>query len=210
MHTPALYSSFLRALISAKVDPPNATQADETMDSPKGEPPESTETVGNITGDMGAQHGYGSYLNGPGSDFGLGEFQLDGEMGPVADMSTFPPTMVANHHEDSMGMLSMDSILSSGFWDSVLMPGVHSRESWPEYYAHRYSGYSNSMEGLSGGFVYGAGGSGLITPHFGQSPAQSGATTPSRAHTVNDLTQHTINNAFEYPSKEGILIKSDV
>jgi hypothetical protein len=65
--------------------------------------------------------------------------------------------------------------------------------------------------------VYGAGGSGLITPHYGQSPAQSGSNTPSRhglnelsQHAMNELNQHTLNTAFDYPSKEGILIKSDV
>lgn len=40
------------------------------------------------------------------------------------------------------------------------------------------TGYSNSLEGLSGGFVYGAGGSGLITPRLG-SPQPSGMTTPT-------------------------------
>jgi hypothetical protein len=162
-HTPALYSSFLRALISAKTDPP--PQVDEAMGSPSGEPPESSNA--SASGDIGGgQHGlhqqqqhlqhananqipnqnqppassssstsssshhlgnpFGNvYLNGLGSDLGLGEFQLDGEMGPVADMSTFPPTMMSSNHEDvNMGMLSMDNILSSGFWDSVLMPGA--------------------------------------------------------------------------------------
>jgi len=37
------------------------------------------------------------------------------------------------------------------------------------------------MEGLSGGFVYGAGGSGLITPGLLHSPMHSGSNTPSRA-----------------------------
>lgn len=35
------------------------------------------------------------------------------------------------------------------------------------------------MEGLSGGFVYGPGGSGLITPRLGMSPLPSGASTPA-------------------------------
>ena len=51
-------------------------------------------------------------------------FQSNSEMGPVADMSTFPPTMApTSAQDDSSGMLSMDSILSTGFWDSVLVPG---------------------------------------------------------------------------------------
>lgn len=52
----------------------------------------------------------------------LMEFQFDGEMGPVADISTFPPTM-APHSDDHMGMLSIDTILSTSFWDNVLVPG---------------------------------------------------------------------------------------
>ena len=40
-------------------------------------------------------------------------------------------------------------------------------------------GYSNSLEGLSGGFVYGAGGSGLITPRIA-TPQLSGHNTPTR------------------------------
>jgi hypothetical protein len=37
------------------------------------------------------------------------------------------------------------------------------------------------MEGLSGGFVYGIGGSGLITPGLGMSPVPSGANSPALA-----------------------------
>lgn len=36
------------------------------------------------------------------------------------------------------------------------------------------------MDGLAGGFVFGANGSGLITPRVGMSPFQSGTNTPSR------------------------------
>lgn len=53
----------------------------------------------------------------------LAEFNFDSEMGPVADMSTFPPTMAPQQAED-MSMLSMDSILSTSFWDNVLVPGM--------------------------------------------------------------------------------------
>jgi hypothetical protein len=53
----------------------------------------------------------------------LDEYQFESEMGPVADMSTFPPTMAPNPSENNMGSLTMDNILSSGFWDSVLVPG---------------------------------------------------------------------------------------
>jgi len=49
--------------------------------------------------------------------------------------------------------------------------------------------------------VFGAGGSGLITPRFGMSPMQSGANTPGRMsygqHSNSMLTQHSINAAFK-------------
>jgi len=63
-----------------------------------------------------------AHLNYPGEpSFLPSEFQFESEMGPVADMSTFPPTMAP---EISMGSLTMDNILSSAFWDSVLVPGT--------------------------------------------------------------------------------------
>ncbi|KAG6852809.1 hypothetical protein C0991_009006 [Blastosporella zonata] len=58
----------------------------------------------------------------------------------------------------------------------------------------------NSMDGLSGGFLFGAGGSGLITPRFGMSPVQSGANTPARTP-AHALTQHSINAAFGQAAK---------
>jgi hypothetical protein len=62
---------------------------------------------------------------------------------------------------------------------------------------HFFSGYSNTTEGLSGGFVFGAGGSGLITPRWGQSPVTSGANSPShRGQVSTELTQQNINAAF--------------
>lgn len=59
----------------------------------------------------------------------LNEFQFEGEMGPVMDMSTFPPLMAPHPTDDpnehGTSGLAMDSILSSNFWDSVLVPGAH-------------------------------------------------------------------------------------
>ncbi|KAJ7811377.1 hypothetical protein B0H14DRAFT_3090616 [Mycena olivaceomarginata] len=110
LHTPALYSKFLRALISQRLETP----------APESKP-----------------------------------------MGPVADMSTFPPTMAPIPAEDSLGSLTMDNILSNGFWDSMLVPGY------------------NTMEGLQRRFSSSApGGAGLITPRIGQSPMHSGTTQP--------------------------------
>ena len=53
------------------------------------------------------------------------------------------------------------------------------------------------MEGISGGFVYGAGGSGLITPRLGVSPLPSGFNTPSHSKLHADLTQQKIDVAFD-------------
>jgi hypothetical protein len=53
------------------------------------------------------------------------------------------------------------------------------------------------MDGLSGGFVFGAGGSGLITPRLGLSPVASGSNTPSRGLRSSELTQMSINAAFD-------------
>jgi hypothetical protein len=59
------------------------------------------------------------------------------------------------------------------------------------------AGYSNALEGLSGGFVYGAGGSGLITPRLG-TPLQSGTNTPTGAAArQHALSEANIVAAFE-------------
>lgn len=84
---------------------------------------------GNVTqGDIQTPSSYGQQQQGYGQDpsFLLNEFQFDSEMGPVADISTFPPTMAPYPPEDSMGTLAVDNILSSGFWDSMLVPGKSS------------------------------------------------------------------------------------
>ena len=59
------------------------------------------------------------------------------------------------------------------------------------------------MDGLSGGFVFGANGSGLITPRFGGSPIESGANTPGRMGAGGALTQMSINAAFDNSRQEG-------
>ena len=64
--------------------------------------------------------GHGNPLSGD----ALENFAYTGEMGPVADISTFPPTMAPTPAGMDMNMLSMDSILTSEFWDSVLVPGA--------------------------------------------------------------------------------------
>ncbi|THH20910.1 hypothetical protein EW146_g561 [Bondarzewia mesenterica] len=177
LHTPALYSVFLRALLLAKTDPPPENSGDADLQV-NGHGPILTGGDANVSNGLTTPqdpHQQPSFL--------LSEFQFASEMGPVADLSTFPPTMAAcRTADDSMGMLSMDNILSGGFWDNVLVPG-----------------YSNPMEGLSGGFVYGAGGSGFITPHFGGTPAVSGANSPARGVTAEATTHQHISAAFPTP-----------
>ena len=171
MHTPALYSVFLRALVAAKTEPPSNNDGQHALINDASTSPNDDQS-------MQSAHN-NSHHNGPSRIDPLSEFQFDSEMGPVADISTFPPTMApTNHPEDQLGMLTMDSILSSNFWDSVLVPGTsrlishNSLILLPAWLI----GYSYTMEGISGGFVYGAGGSRLITPRMGISPLPSGLT----------------------------------
>jgi len=124
LHTPALYSGFLRALISARVDHPSSSQNGDASPPPQNEPDDNCHHVAPTSPtDHTLQNTFSGYMSGQGGDTILNEFHFDGEMGPVADMSTFPPTMASGQPDDNTGMLSMDSILSNGFWDSVLMPG---------------------------------------------------------------------------------------
>jgi hypothetical protein len=132
--------------------------------------------------------------------FMLNEFQFESEMGPVADISTFPPTMAPNPAQNSMGSLTMDNILSSGFWDSVLVPGKD-RSVTVAYFLLTFTGYNN-MDGLSGGFVFGIGGSGLITPRIGGTPDHSGSNTPARLQNTGALSQMNISTAFDGQIKD--------
>ncbi|KAI9510279.1 fungal-specific transcription factor domain-containing protein [Russula earlei] len=160
-HAPSLYSTFLRALLAAKTEPPSEAASD----------------FGDNDGVMNGDPDQRPIVNTEPYHL-LSEFQFASEMGPVADMSTFPPTM-ATAQQDDLGLLSMDSILSGGFWDNVLVPG-----------------YSNPMEGLSGGFVYGAGGSGFIAPYYGETPTISPMNSPRRTVTVEDQAPHALGGPF--------------
>ncbi|RPD66529.1 hypothetical protein L226DRAFT_454613 [Lentinus tigrinus ALCF2SS1-7] len=167
LHTPALYSCFLRALISARVDGSAIQDGQQVqVDGETALQPESATASSNGTHAPPHINGH-AHNHGALSAETLDAFAYTGEMGPVADISTFPPTM-APSSVDHMNVLSMDSILSSEFWDSVLVPGS-----------------SNSMESLSGGFVYGAGGSGFITPRLWMSPLPSGSSSPVRTSLAN-------------------------
>jgi hypothetical protein len=50
------------------------------------------------------------------------------------------------------------------------------------------------MEGMSGGFVYGAGGSGFIAPQFSDVPTMSGMDSPRRAVAPED---HGLGGPFQ-------------
>ncbi|EKM82370.1 hypothetical protein AGABI1DRAFT_52492 [Agaricus bisporus var. burnettii JB137-S8] len=216
-HTPALYATFLKALISAKLEPQLCQQPVDHSSNMLGSPDPGTVTLNNNNNNNNnnanptTTTGGGGYYHDPSSYF-LNEFQFEGEMGPVQDITTFPPTMVPQTGLDDA--LMMENILSSGFWDSMLPPGY------------------NSMDGISGGFVYGAGGSGMITPRFGISPINSGMNTPGRSgggqlqqqhqqqqhqhqqsqhqqqQQNQQVTQSTINAAFDQHGRR--LVKSDV
>ncbi|KAF5357842.1 hypothetical protein D9756_001246 [Leucocoprinus leucothites] len=194
--TPALYAAFLRVLISAKLEPQQGSQTDEpkqdegdsTTDiraaSTSGiyEFPSTNTASPPVLNSAQASDSNSVSPNAADGTMGIGSpsaatitsattttnanvntinpnsqlQQAPSEVGPVADMSTFPPTMAAppNPTDDGpmMGGLTMENILSLGFWDNMLVPGY------------------NSMDGLSGGFVFGAGGSGINAAfnHHGQ------------------------------------------
>jgi hypothetical protein len=116
-HTPALYSAFIRALINAK----NEHNRDEATNGENSFDAQSTayQEARQPDGYNGQQP---NVL--PTDNPLLSGFQFESEMGPVADMSTFPPTMAPTPSEDTIGSLTVDNILSSGFWDSVLVPGT--------------------------------------------------------------------------------------
>lgn len=162
-------------------------------------------------GDMRPPPSYTQQLNyAADPSYLLNDYQFESEMGPVADMSTFPPTMAPNPSENSMGSLTMDNILSSGFWDNVLVPGKNSikkRFRAVVNFLLTFAGYNN-MDSLSGGFVFGLGGSGLITPRIGGSPDPSRSNSPARPQNTGTLTQLSINTAFDGQMKDGIKLDS--
>ena len=205
LHTPRLYSTFLKAVIASKT---GATVNGEKEGFESGEPTEpptspsihtspstsiqsphlqqqsqvgtQLEMMSPAAGDLAPPIPVPPPSSGifPHYDF---YFQNDGEMGTAVDISTFPPTMADN--DQSWSSLSVDNIFPHTFWDNVLVPGTSARSQCCRVFsdAYRYvilPGTSGSPAGLSGGFAYGAGVSGLITPGFGMSPTQSGLSTP--------------------------------
>ena len=100
------------------MDPPQPNNGEATAAPP-------TESSASGDAEMGSLGFNPSLTNGTAGNDPLNEFQFNSEMGPVADISTFPPTMANSTADDNFsGMMSMDSILSNNFWDSVLVPGT--------------------------------------------------------------------------------------
>ena len=118
LHTPALYSCFLRALVNARTD---GSEPQQQGVSSNGELTSANRPPDPLTQATLAAHTTPARVFG--QDAGMENFSYTGEMGPVADISTFPPTMAPHPQGMEMNMLSMDSILSADFWDSVLVPG---------------------------------------------------------------------------------------
>lgn len=132
-HTPALYAIFLRALISARTDPdaqPQQQQQQSSLDQSHSHNSHNRASNNNMhDSELANGLGFGGGNQGGSahgeSAFTLPDFQFTGEMGPVADLSVFPPTMASRSSTDGeLAGLSMDHILSGGFWDNVLVPGA--------------------------------------------------------------------------------------
>jgi len=75
------------------------------------------------------ESGSGGYFQHP---YYMNEFQFESEMGPATDITTFPPTMAvpsqlpphSGEEGEGGGMVAMENILSSGFWDNMVVPGA--------------------------------------------------------------------------------------
>ena len=140
-HTPALYSSFIRALVNAKMEAnqsqmnndgglqggmDGAANTNEAAANNNMQDPAQMSSSGSYQQQV--PNGYGQHLSSylPEPSYLLGsEYQFgESEMGPVADMSTFPPTMAPLPSNETMGGTTVDNILTTGFWDSFLVPGM--------------------------------------------------------------------------------------
>jgi hypothetical protein len=145
-HTPRLYSTFLKAVISSKTGAAVNGEKEGFENGEQSEPPTSpsihTSPATSIQSPHIQQQQQGSTQlemippNPPPGELGSAMpapptngvfpsydyyFQNDGEMGTVADISTFPPTMA---DQDQWPSLSVDNIFSTTFWDNVLVPGM--------------------------------------------------------------------------------------
>ena len=92
LHTPALYSSFLRALISAKIDS-NTSMPDYPQTA--GGEVDSAQMLANVTQEHRGDELIKPVMFDAGMEATVNpmDSQSSSEMGPVADMSIFPPRM---------------------------------------------------------------------------------------------------------------------
>ena len=148
LHTPRLYSTFLKAVIASKTgaavngekesfengestEPPTSpsihTSPSTSIQSPLLQQPQAATHLEMIspdptTGELAPAIPVAPPTSGvfPNYDF---YFQNDGEMGTAVDISTFPPTMA--DHDQSWSSLSIDNIFPNTFWDNVLVPGMY-------------------------------------------------------------------------------------
>jgi len=150
LHTPRLYSTFLKAVIANKTgaavngeregvengeasephtSPSINTSPAISIQSPHLQQPQQQQTGAQL--EMISQNPPPGELapsmpppptNGVFHNYDY-YFQNDGEMGTVVDISTFPPTM-ADHDQSWPSSLSVDNIFTNTFWDNVLVPGM--------------------------------------------------------------------------------------
>ena len=152
LHTPRLYSTFLKAVIASKTETPMNGDREGFENGESTEPPTSP-SIHTPSTSIQSPHlqqqphqQAGTPLEMISPNPAAGElassisvpvppptdgifpgydyyFQNDGEMGAVLDISTFPPTM-AEHDQQSWPALSVQNIFSHTFWDNVLVPGM--------------------------------------------------------------------------------------
>lgn len=141
-HTPGLYSAFLRALLAARTDTTTSdtslNKASHSVSSTrrstpappdalnlplhhKARPPNSAASSNGSMAPPSIIPGAHATANG---EIVPDEFQFASEMGPAADITTFPPIMAPQQQDPMGGMMPMDQILSTEFWDNVLVPGT--------------------------------------------------------------------------------------
>ena len=149
LHTPRLYSTFLKAVIASKTGTTVNGEREAFENREPSEPPTSPSIHASPSISVHSPHLQQQPQQHPGAQLELisphpppGElappvpapthgvfaydyypFQNDGEMGTAVDISTFPPTMA--EQDQSWPSLSVDNIFSTNFWDNVLVPGMH-------------------------------------------------------------------------------------
>lgn len=136
-HTPGLYSAFLRALLAARTDTTNPSseqgKAYSVSETRRSTPAPESQHQRTRPPNSGASSNSNGSMAPPSiipggvahnGEIVPDEFQFASEMGPVADITTFPPIMAPQQQDPMGGMMPMDTILSTEFWDNVLVPGT--------------------------------------------------------------------------------------